>query len=30
MPVSLLLFLGLENVWLCDNIKSITLLLFEF
>ena len=25
MPVSLLLFLGLENMWLCDSIKSITL-----
>ena len=25
MPVSLLLFLGLENLWLCDSIKSITL-----
>ena len=26
MPVSLLLFLGLENVWLYDSIKSITLI----
>ena len=31
MPVSsLLLFLGLDNVWLCYNIKSIAYLKYKY